>query len=1570
MLNFRVATALFGALILLSACAKPEKQEAGESGADFKVDEGSVSGIADAILPIDAWQKPMSATFQFVACLSDRARDTKFNGQRFDIEDTLNNKGLASEVTNPKGCIVWNEPILFNYFANRSRWVVLERDIVGTGVHRGRRHMTFAVNPWLAAGRKEIGPSQAGYYLRDEPLALKDPQARLKRLYELLKQALSGEHKASQTDEDFLRGLASDQSLLVRGPDGTAALNGDTGSAAIWVDEIKMLNLKTRNISIDEGLMEAARKEGKPEPERGYLVEQTILIKPRLGFKKANGETAFEDIAKGDFDVYVQVVATNTGFDQNKRLILSQSLNPVSQAVKEGRKDFDPDAKPDGVGKVVDGQLIAYVNFKVTRHVAEGNVDLVIRLVPKRIGNRRPKVFEGIFNMGRVNSWVGGAASAVIAKKCVAGMSDPSDDCSYEGYLNKTNNYLEMKRQHEAKAAEPYQYTTLKARFVQVDTGEISVDGSGGLKVQSGETATRRTVLYSGSTCVTDSSGDRLAGQKFIVRYLDLDGSQGNAKPMERTTDDSGCLQWTNTITHSYYKPEKFFRQVILFEGAGGARRTRTIYINPWDDKFTFSFDEEELGRDFFERIEKRPRIQSRFFLGNYQYHTVRFLYEIDPYMDLEVKKTVLMDLAPKVLRYSGIMSGRKVTEDLRDGIYLLRVGIQKSYLDPSDRFHKLCDADHARLGRDSEGGLQEQWERAAVVDSNLCSLSPAQRRVSLDDQAQKLTMQNLEDTVEPKDFVTTKTTLVRVTDGQIIQPVELSMKDLRLMRIRSNFLLQLETVDERKVLLNDSLNQAYRKLVAQVLAEQRKKVEEFRARSGNLEDAETVKVREAASQLALKAATNKREYFRELYRKELHRLNVDGNIISDFNRRPEDLAAMLERFELVQDPGRDLQNEDVRPFERYQIYQKLKQNDFTKIGLPDCERTNCDEFIEADSGLERRTFVGPVIFLSNGYSDAVRATDNLDEARCNDRIEGVDYQPATMEPLERSLLKLESSLLTQQEETLEVQRSNSAYRYNKYFSSLRPFCLRDVPGTGKKEVYAKQVTDLIHEEKSLKQEYANKIKALATPYNFITLFNLDFFSFGGEKLKRLDEAKRTAGCEEKGLDACMSETSERTLQPLQLTELANRDLEQRSLIARAAFARWKFWRPLTKKQAFSLRDLEVAVFGKDYEGDSAVAACGLLASLVGENYAHLYPDASRYEKADAEGLAFNNCIKYGSTGFYRDRKLRIYNTGDYSFMGGMQLNFNVTYSFGVSRSSSTSASLDYLSFGKQLLGIAGPVGAAVLAITRQVDLKQSQSLGESRGTSVSEQTYLVGQIAKFSIPLKEWENCVVLRLRPEVVQAIAQDMHDWSAREDAPVEAGGVPLLGVKIIRNALLSRMLGNGQDPATNDRINAVFTRGIFVCDGVHSKTEELKDGTVKIGKDIEELYFYFTQHFTEGDMLDQADLYNHPWLLSLRGLRDFSAFVQLIRAQEVAGLRNFVDTLVGKNPKSDGPAWALDHMANVYKSILPSFPGLYTVLEEREGVDFFPLKSKKFSLRDLDINREVERKAVLRSGAQVK
>jgi hypothetical protein len=297
------------------------------------------------------------------------------------------------------------------------------------------------------------------------------------------------------------------------------------------------------------------------------------------------------------------------------------------------------------------------------------------------------------------------------------------------------------------------------------------------------------------------------------------------------------------------------------------------------------------------------------------------------------------------------------------------------------------------------------------------------------------------------------------------------------------------------------------------------------------------------------------------------------------------------------------------------------------------------------------------------------------------------------------------------------------------------------------------------------------------------------------------------------------------------------------------------------------------------------------------------------------------------------DERYRVLETGpDYVFNGGLQVNLNVGESFSVSRSGSYGGSTEFIDFLPLAVGgfgfaVQGPMGAfigtavggTISKILKPLSVKNSSSLSNSDGTSVSQSTYLVAQIAKFNVQLTKYEHCRVFHLDADTSESLFYELQK---------------------------STFWFNPNFSKSEGAIRDALNRGIFVCDG------KPVNESIKVPED----YFYFTQHFTEGDMLDQADLLNAPWLLSLRGDRDFGTFLNAIEAHEGISLSryNWKSLLswagVDATPKPRRVGWPLEQMAETYRNTLPSFPGFYTILPKDDQLTTFPIDNRHIEISD--------------------
>lgn len=1215
----------------------------------------------------------------------------------------------------------------------------------------------------------------------------------------------------------FMRDQILPQSQLAKPDRMQSVLNGDMhGSADLWIQSLDVTSIRRKSYS------------------DGQVIDLSFEIKPKIRVQNMNGGVEFFELKSGSFDVVAHLIATETGSGQSERTLLT------------------PD-KLQASARVIDGSMIITTRTSLERRVSFGNLELVLKLIPKGIGSLNSlNEFEGIFELGDVHE-LGRGPNGLLSLAC----RNSESSCSMIQALDNTTNFDKLRAEGYGLKNEPFIFTNLKLRFASV---------------QPGETATQRNVMYTASTCIRDRwTGQDMAETPFLIEYLDDKGQPIPGRSQTRATNEEGCLNWDSTIFHKYYQPERLFWHEVRISLVSGVKKSLRFALNPWDDKFTFGWDEREFSKEFIQNVQNRKKIPSRFFLSHFGYHAIRFLYNIDRFMELEVKKTVLMELYPRVLRYSGIINARQQTESLRDGIYLMKIAIQKDYLDPADR---------GRLIKNKRDNIP-----SAMIEE-------------------------LGGAVSRKEYITTSTQLVRVVDGDIIHPVELTMRDLRLMRVRSNFLIQLETIDEKLVQAHGVLRDQFRKDL-EALAAKRAHLNELTP-----EDREI--------------------FLRQSAEKRKQKLESAFFVLKE---RLESSQPSLDNMDLM------LEDDVMAP-----LKSALDTNDFTEVKFPSNEDFDLNHFIEKDSGLEKRSFVGPVIYLSNGYSDSVRATDNLDEARCNEpdpadlTRKGLAAQSSEAKPplALQSNEKIMSSaapldeesetaykweelkLFLANEKDIAGSRQNNAYRFSKYYGSLKHLC-------------SKSVDDIINREKEMNQFYRENMPALASVYNFVSLHNLDFVSLGEERMTKLDT--QCTG----SVASCLQTTSERSIQTQSLLNYLKYDAEAR-LRSHAPWAKddqlEKLGR-MNSKKGLAPAVLPEVVFSPIGSSTSNYTMCALLAGRIEERLQSATEDV-RYKSwfnwllaspirtpGYVTELIFRDCMlsTYSDdSALWVEDKLRVNETGKYTFLGGLQLNLNVGESFSLGRSNSWGTSFNLMDTidGPMVVGgaaigamIGGPPGALigggigiaanqVADMLKPLSISRSSSMSNSDGTSVSQSTYLVAQIARFNLEITKYQTCRVARLNPEHALRMTTESLDL----------------------------------DP----KLAELVARGLFIC------SDEIHKNPVK----VEESYFYFTQHFTEGDMLDQADLYNHPWLLAMRGVREFATFVSFTNSQEVLNLSNFTKGVF--TPEKRPLGWPLAHMEKTYRKMLPTFPGLYTIVDSTEKNTNYPL-AERLSTVDEDINSEV-------------
>lgn len=1495
-------TVIFLVFISTSCLRGPEEQSSSShnnGSVDFKV--VSISGTSKTISQSSLWSFPTDKVYNFRACLLTKVTNTPIMAKNsFTIHK--DNKTLSHVETDKNGCINWEEKINFNITSD-SKYVELERKIKGNKLYDGNVTIKIGVNPWT-----EFREESA-----DEVVNLEES-------------TLPTSH-------------------IITGSNSKLAFSG------------LYENSPGQDLLIDDG------PETNIDFIRGNLVRVTIKIKPYIAPMNMSGRPSNYYINKGKFLVYPSLIANELGPDGSKKLLLTNLL-------------------PEEIEVSRNGYITYQKKIELNKEVTSGEVQLALKIDPIN-SPVYMNSYEGLHTMGAFDELIGSHSPTQIAGTFVG------KPFNYGNFVESTNNFNELITAGLAFKLNPIRFRELDIRFV---------------RIAPGETATKRTVVYRTQTQVINSiTGKPIKKQAFKVKKnttgkFQLRRSEYSGELEETVyTNDDGLLRWTDEITHKYYISEQFYYpSVSITHLDSNYNETLTMAINPWNSGWTFGSDIRGKEAEY-EKMNKQEKRASVFMIDAFRYQTIRFRYEIDQFMTLNVKKAVVMALDPITQRYT-IEEGRKAEEPLRDGIYLVKVALVKYFIDPFGNGSKLF--------KDEETGEHTVLQTSTSEET------------------------------KKGEYLTVIKKLVRVQGGRITTPLEFSMRDLRMMSIRSNIMVQLETVDEQRLLRDNTIDKKLRQLVDEynyyhskdlteeqriqfmdendrIFEEEREKLKTAMKRE--LEDLQKHRLSLANAEAERYKALNAFEdrirdersvQNRRQQRQEIMSMNEKEfqSYILNIRNNMDQMEKKFSNYWRQWNKDMGLPSNEIQDWEEYNkelatsvpfIPKKMENPDRLKIGLgenksvydqlaqmqifmkdfglpDDIGKRDLDEmqlnnysqnpaapFINLDlyvehAGLERRTFIGPCTLIANDNMSEMRPTDTIDEQYC-DRID-----------CSESLVDFGFKV------------DNSEFEQSKYHGAIKPFANM-------------HVDHVIEMYKRYEKNYMHNMKALSQVGTFLDTYNLDYVSLSNNF--RLPKPKRFKfGCaipedESNGdydthkYDECYEDaddriinrsrffydlsymTSEELLIEYFSFKYYNADLQEEakintlnSVYAEAGEVISEMGEDVVEKltESNTLMGLGAnvlkSVFIDGANADKylekfhsgrlekfdqykarnllrglspklnlleAVNICSIVTHNIGHELRDnglIAPDAWKGKRSQGKGrkgtpiytedylktkdiLLRELCLrsiefnpKDGSVDLPHiafDRRYRVIETGTYEHKEGKNLNINVGMDFTVGQGkvvqNGTSISAN--------VSVSGGVGAdagffkAEAGIGAQIGKEASEGEEKSigRGSSVSTATFLVVQQATMEIELRKFERCFTAQLAPSL-------FYDKTSED-----------LGLK------------DGLD-LRDKEVQRVLTKGIMVCEGNYNQRPQK----------VIENYYYLTQHFTAGDMLDEGNLLNHIWLLPLRGERDFYNFMNIMNAKPIDKNGEVLDESTVFN-------YPNERLRTNYEDIIPSFPGFYTLQE---------------------------------------
>jgi hypothetical protein len=439
-----------------------------------------------------------------------------------------------------------------------------------------------------------------------------------------------------------------------------------------------------------------------------------------------------------------------------------------------------------------------------------------VHVVPVGLPNASLTSYSAVYRLGEFNNWLGADNPTLDHdnnRDLQVKYEELMQSLPERDLQDKTREYYQRRG---IRTLQAYEFSPLEIEYASV---------------LPGETATQRTISYDINVQVSQPLRGGIPAQdlRMLIRTngeYDSDCIHGR-KPITQEpcemrfkefyadpTDQDGRVGWPEKVSHAYYEVEHFIRKPITFQVISDNPNERfetTIdaAINPWDLFATFGKDlrYDKAAKAELEAYEQWAagdrtvpyKIESEFNVDKFMYTAIKFDYTIDKDLSLEVKKSVLLKLEPFVQRYSSMTNGRERIEKLRDGVWLLKVAIQKDYLDPAMKGSQIVRNCEGIPQYVEPGESYRGWVDNGRGDRICSDIEPAAQDESLSEEEREQRNADVFK-VDERHFITFQKRLVRVINGRINTPVTMSMSDLRLMRIRSNMLIQLEPIDETKL--------------------------------------------------------------------------------------------------------------------------------------------------------------------------------------------------------------------------------------------------------------------------------------------------------------------------------------------------------------------------------------------------------------------------------------------------------------------------------------------------------------------------------------------------------------------------------------------------------------------------------------------------------------------------------------------------------------------------------------------------------------------------------------------------
>ncbi len=417
-----------------------------------------------------------------------------------------------------------------------------------------------------------------------------------------------------------------------------------------------------------------------------------IELNPSVYTKASNGKQATYAFTNGLFEYHMYfVIETKPSIDGVKPKDPAMASNNQKLVVFEAHSQ-----KPV---KMESLKLKFDEVVELNKSINQGELKLAMQLIPVQ-GPESLAPFHGVFSLGESSTLTGG-----FGPKLIDPLNNLTQNFQISSYLDgafkqdgtkiKTN--LAKMTSEASTEAERENLNLVETRSFNVPESPWSFGASPDAQHQSeNKQFVDRDITV--KACITNANKAPLIGETFEIQSF----TGQPIGPLTTTNDNGGCLLWTESFKNLSYYGREVPKEGVIVLKSNGHTVTLPVAFDPLSSTPMFDL-RMPAKRLAFENLKASAKDRKIILNLNKFAMTPRGdqLFAIDRHLNLDTSQTFNFDLpAVQVLRTD--RPDNTQYEGIRDGYYLLRIAIQKDFIDT----HNLdsCSTPHKLKDGTSEG--------------------------------------------------------------------------------------------------------------------------------------------------------------------------------------------------------------------------------------------------------------------------------------------------------------------------------------------------------------------------------------------------------------------------------------------------------------------------------------------------------------------------------------------------------------------------------------------------------------------------------------------------------------------------------------------------------------------------------------------------------------------------------------------------------------------------------------------------------------------------------------------------